>query len=140
MPFQICPPGAAAEMPAVAMSDETPKARLEKHLPRARRQIRRDRLILKPRTLFGTSEADRNHLIEEAEVLTDNWTAATASPNRSSEFDNRWFATGNPETSGPCMQRMRPIAFQLPFFSLLDLAPPNYAFSADLHHPELERD
>jgi len=129
-------------MPAVAMSDETPKARLEKL--RLERDAKFDEIVsCLSRELYSgspASEADRNHLIEEAEVLTDNWTAATASPNRSSEFDNRWFATGNPETSGPCMQRMRPIAFQLPFFSLLDLAPPNYAFSADLHHPEVERD
>jgi hypothetical protein len=60
------------------MSDDTPKTRLEKL--RRERDAKFDELVsCLGRELYSgsvTSEVDRNYLIEEAEVLTDNWAAA----------------------------------------------------------------
>jgi hypothetical protein len=60
------------------MSDDTPKTRLEKL--RLERDAKFDEIVsCLGRELYSgsvTSEVDRNYLIEEAEVLTDNWAAA----------------------------------------------------------------
>jgi hypothetical protein len=65
-------------MPAVAMSDDTPKTGLEKL--RLERDAKFDEIVsCLGRELYSgspASEADRNHLIEEAEVLTDLCAAA----------------------------------------------------------------
>ena len=60
------------------MSNETPKTRLEKL--RIGRDAKFDEIVsCLSRELYSgipASEADRNLLIEEAEILTDNWAAA----------------------------------------------------------------
>lgn len=60
------------------MSDETPRIRLEKL--RLKRDAKFDEIVsCLSRELYSgppASEADRNYLIEEAEVLTDIWAAA----------------------------------------------------------------
>jgi hypothetical protein len=60
------------------MSDDTPKTRLEKL--RLERDAKFDEIVscLGRELCSGSlaSEVDRNHLIVEAEVLTDNWAAA----------------------------------------------------------------
>ncbi|WP_027577975.1 hypothetical protein [Bradyrhizobium sp. Ai1a-2] len=60
------------------MSDETPKTRLEKL--RLEQDAKFDAIVsCLSRELYSgspASEADREHLIEEAELLTDNWAAA----------------------------------------------------------------
>ena len=60
------------------MNDKTPKTRLEKL--RIERDAKFDEIVsCLSRDLYSgipASEADRNLLIEEAEILTDNWAAA----------------------------------------------------------------
>jgi hypothetical protein len=60
------------------MSDPSPKTRLEQL--RLERDAKFDEIVscLSRELYFGSSvsEDDRNSLIEEAEILTDNWAAA----------------------------------------------------------------
>jgi len=60
------------------MSDETPKTKLQ--TLRLERDAKFDEIVsCLSRDLYSgipASEADRNLLIEEAEILTDNWAAA----------------------------------------------------------------
>jgi hypothetical protein len=60
------------------MSDDTPRTRLEKL--RIERDAKFDEIVsCLSRELYSgvpVSEAHRNYLIEEAEVLTDSWAAA----------------------------------------------------------------
>jgi hypothetical protein len=65
-------------MPGAAMSDPPPKTRLEQL--RLERDAKFDEIVsCLSRELYSgssVSEEDRNSLIEEAEILTDNWAAA----------------------------------------------------------------
>ena len=60
------------------MNDKTPKTRLEKL--RIERDAKFDEIVsCLSRELYSeapASDADRNQLIEDAEILTDNWAAA----------------------------------------------------------------
>jgi hypothetical protein len=60
------------------MSDESRKTKLQRL--RFERDAKFDEIVLcLSRALYSgspVSEEDRNHLIEEAEILTDNWAAA----------------------------------------------------------------
>jgi hypothetical protein len=66
-----------SESGALPMGDHTPKPKLEKL--RLARDAKFDEIVSRlSRELYPSppSEADRERLIEEAEELTDNWTAA----------------------------------------------------------------